>query len=1141
MYAYARREQLIADGKEGIDAALSELRQISDDVIEEILRSAVAAHGPDAPVPRARPGKPAYRTTARLTRPDPSASAEENTALARIAGLDAAIRGTQPCTPADIKGAIRWWIGDSLPEYARALASPEAMRTWIRRQAAGPASRPAPGHYDSDLGRYYGAHPEGLRTSKGSDTRAEPWILWEEIPAWILPGLPPGLRAQLEAAARQAPARTTAARKRPGTADPDGPEAGPLPGPLREAINAAWAAIEAAPPPSPAGLEHARTVYRQAGTAQKLPLASPVAGAPPGRTAIPAHGQDELPAAAEDSSAVQDSLSGQSAAEIPGPAADSTVEGQAAGLPETVAVPAAATVTHPPGAAAESAPEQLIPAGETAAVTGAGGGHSPLTADDIYYALRMLDPAAFAGVLRAAATGQHLRAPARTAASTGEPGAGTRDTLTAAPEGLRIQAAGPGGPRTSTLPWADVGAWLQPGLRPAQRETILQACQARLRYQTAGASFVAAGEADLAQAAEDELLALAAAQAAAVLDRARAAHAGNAPQDTGNSTAPAAPGILARIADLASALPAEAATHTKPLSQVQPGDIIGHPGYKLQPFRVSAPPARHGSRAEITGQLTTPAGGEPAGQITLVITAAQPDPPVHMIPLPARSLQPLITARAGTGPGHARPARPPRQGRRMAATRPGGPGRAQGTDAAPRPASRQLAPAGHGTTTQAQQAEEATMPEEPARALAPRPLFPASELDAYGVSAQLVPDGGERAAGNGNGNASPAGSGQVGNGQHVSGQNGNGQNGNGQNGNGQNGNGQNGNGQHANGQSSNGQHVNGTRQGGAPPDGSPRRGSEPDEEAQLRQACEDALTAIIQRRRAAAGDAEAEQSVAGIRAAFAVLQQALAGDDPAPEPAGPDPEPERNVLHGLAPAEAGGNGRGAEQQARLDGEDDLTGALEALLRIAAAPARGRHTRGPDGPHPDEVLAGMARAAAEARASAAWYSAPQWQRITAIGQAAGGLVQAVRDASAGYWEEIRLDLRVRGFARTVAAHVTRGVAHAAAQIADSLAYAGHQGSRPYRAAVRLCRASIGVADRLIGYPQPPAQAGPAAGQDRAHAGRPQPGGQARQDAAVLARASFPGPLGPALVRQGAGESRRRSADLPAGGRHAGPAR
>ena len=232
-----------------------------------------------------------------LTRPDPAATAEENATLARIAELEAAIRGTQPCTPADIKAALRWWIGDNLPEYARALASPDAMRAWIGRQASGPASRPGTGSYDSAIGRYYRASPEGLRTSKGSDTRTPPFILWEEIPAWIQPGLSAGLRDRLAATApRQAPGRRRAAAAGPpaGGADPAGQADDPLPRPLREAIDAAWAAIGAAPPPSPADLDHARRIYRGTDTTQQPLPGSPANAGRPGPTAPRAPRQDHI-------------------------------------------------------------------------------------------------------------------------------------------------------------------------------------------------------------------------------------------------------------------------------------------------------------------------------------------------------------------------------------------------------------------------------------------------------------------------------------------------------------------------------------------------------------------------------------------------------------------------------------------------------------------------------------------------------------------------------------------------------------------------------------------------------------------------------------------------------------------------------
>ena len=362
-FTYARRDQLIAAGKDNIDAAITELRRISNDAIDAALSAALAARDADAPVPQASRGKPAYRTTAMLTRPDPAATADENAALTRIAELESAIRGAQPCTPADIKSTIRWWIGDDLPEYARALASPESMRAWISRQASGPASRPGKGSYDSALGRYYSAFPEGLRTHKGSDTRVTPYILWEEIPAWIQPGLPASLRDRLAAAEpRPAPGRTRTAPARPpaGAADPASQADDPLPRPLREAIDAAWAAIDAAPPPSPADLDHARTLYRGTGAAQQpqpgspaktgkpgpavtpapRPRAEPGPALPPRRTGPAADRQDELPAAASSSAGPQPRH------DTPAPAATSsgTRPGRA---PEPTALPQPASYPGP--------------------------------------------------------------------------------------------------------------------------------------------------------------------------------------------------------------------------------------------------------------------------------------------------------------------------------------------------------------------------------------------------------------------------------------------------------------------------------------------------------------------------------------------------------------------------------------------------------------------------------------------------------------------------------------------------------------------------------------------------------------------------------------------------------------------------
>ena len=64
---------------------------------------------------------------------------------------------------------------------------------------------------------------------------------------------------------------------------------------------------------------------------------------------------------------------------------------------------------------------------------------------------------------------------------------------------------------------------------------------------------------------------------------------------------------------------------------------------------MSAPPRHTDAAIEITGRLTDPSDGEPAGQITLTLTrAGHPDPVVYLIPPPARSLRSLPGGSAAT-------------------------------------------------------------------------------------------------------------------------------------------------------------------------------------------------------------------------------------------------------------------------------------------------------------------------------------------------------------------------------------------------------------------------------------------------------------------------------------------------------------
>ena len=89
-------------------------------------------------------------------------------------------------------------------------------------------------------------------------------------------------------------------------------------------------------------------------------------------------------------------------------------------------------------------------------------------------------------------------------------------------------------------------------------------------------------------------------------------------------------------------------------------------------------------------------------------------------------------------------------------------------------------------------------------------------------------------------------------------------------------------------------------------------------------------------------------------------------------------------------------------------------------------------------------------------------------MSGIGQAVRELLTAIREAAGDYWAEIRLDIRVRGFARTLAARVSLAVSGAAHLLASRLERAGHRDTRPWRAAWRLHQATATFASRVMNY-------------------------------------------------------------------------
>ncbi len=246
-----------------------------------------------------------------------------------------------------------------------------------------------------------------------------------------------------------------------------------------------------------------------------------------------------------------------------------------------------------------------------------------------------------------------------------------------------------------------------------------------------------------------------------------------------------------------------------------------------------------------------------------------------------------------------------------------------------------------------------------------------------------------------------------------------------------------------------------------------------DEETRLMQELDDVLRAIFELRRATAqGAASAGAGFADIRAAFASLRNALElpADRNQPRPG--------NSVPGPAPAQPPpATARHDRRAPEADDFGDIRAAFADLRRALDLPAHSQHTR-PPGPHPGAAEADAAsdrlvdQAAAEAQACARWYrDTPQWQRITAISRAARDLLTTIRQASGEYWAEIRQDIRVHGFVRTVAARASLAVSGAAHVLAGRLEKAGHKDTRIWRAAWGLHRATATFADRVMRYTPP----------------------------------------------------------------------
>ena len=230
---------------------------------------------------------------------------------------------------------------------------------------------------------------------------------------------------------------------------------------------------------------------------------------------------------------------------------------------------------------------------------------------------------------------------------------------------------------------------------------------------------------------------------------------------------------------------------------------------------------------------------------------------------------------------------------------------------------------------------------------------------------------------------------------------------------------------------------------------------------------------------------------------------------------------------------------------------DIRAAFASLRDVLGLPAPGGHlpaAPGPDAPAGPDAGRLLDQAAAEAHACARWYrDTPEWQRMSRIGRAARELLTAIREAAGDYWTEIRLDIRVRGFARTLAARVSLAVSGASHLLAGRLERAGHRDTRPWRAAWRLHQATATFANRIMNYTPPgsPARMDDArriiddlghgaqqrGGPEPSRAASP-PGRETRTPGAVaLGRECFPVLVSRANTRPGAAPAARTPAPPP----------
>jgi hypothetical protein len=1108
------RDQLAAAGDCDPGAVAAELAQIRGTAIAAILDAARRGRGAAAPVPLALPGDAAWPMAVAVTRPGRGQGRTENKALERLLALRALVREPQPLTPHDARDAIRRVV--NLAEVARATDSPAAMRRWIEKAGRAPS-----GSYDDSGRTWHGTGPDGLTVDRQGDDRAPHVIAWDHVLAWVAPGLTDGLREELivaDDASRAVMHGKFGAVINPATqAAPSDEEQHQTSQRLRAAHDAVWAAIQVAPPPSPADFDRARYAARDTGPVQEtlfglrdVPDSADDADAatdlpPAGQPGRPAPGGAEPvePAPGTGGQATAAKLE-PSARELPPGAADGTTArgGQAPERPE---------------------PQRQPPAEESAA--------SLLDPNGNFIPLSDLDQNPLAQQEPAAARSHRMD---------------EYDIEEAVERWRDHPLLGPASRTMAALQaWADDGkdgwmTWPLP-MRAAQRLMELIERDGSRRYQDDPVrADVTAQDLKMAYAPIKGLRTKMRAGfeiEEAVVPAARTRRAPvqrhqdeAAPVSSGANRMPvgldrdAAPAQRPPVGDVPQVstqalgkAPPRASSRSRPEQAAPPvpsepahaavDRSAGHDPQPLRPapdtHRQDELPAANATAVSADAEAGTRRGREPA---------ALPQPAATQDPLSDDDIdnneanQALIARDDGTGlrvldsaaydrflakgeeNGYARqhrgagsapaasetgrielPAarnsghaiRPGTLGQdrtrlgRDAETGPGSPrpvGLQRGLTSEPAPQPQATETVGDADAGAASQADgtNASVAEDPARqanpvaagehstdgpspvvlppehggaaetAFPPAPIpdvspsveeniMPSERLTSITVQAEpLVPD-------------------EVG-------------------------------------------AVAGPVSRPAGRSGSDRRSAQAGDGADLLGELDRVLEAIIERRRGSTNqNGGPRDDFDDIRGAFALLRNALDLGGTAGLAMGYAPYPSFTAPPVLAPA---GTEPARAAGPPAGGFDDIRAAFADLRQVLDLPAGGRHARGPGGPPDDRDGRLLDRAAEEAQACARWYQdTPEWQRIATIGRAARELITAIRDAAKDWWAEIRQDIRVRGFARTVASRVCLGVSASAHLLASRLERHGRAGTRTWRAASGLHRATSTYADRIMKYTPP----------------------------------------------------------------------